>query len=40
MPRALEVARDGYDEMELDLAGRPADIGEHIRVFKVTEARV
>ena len=40
MPRALKAARDGWDELGLDLAGGLAKIGEHIRVFKVTKVRV
>ena len=40
MHRALGAARDGWDELGLDLAGRLAKIREHNRVFKVMEARV
>ena len=34
MPRALEVTKDGWDELRLDLAGAPTKIGEHIKVFQ------
>ena len=40
MPRALEVARDGWDKLGLDLAGAPTKIRERLRVFKVIEVRV
>ena len=35
MPRALEVSKDGWDELRRDLAGAPVKIGEQIRVFQV-----
>ena len=35
MLRALEVAKDGWDELGRDLAGALAKIGEHIMVFQV-----
>ena len=34
MPRALGVAKEGWDELGLDLARAPTKIGEHIRVFQ------
>ena len=33
MPRALEVSKDGLDELGMDLARALAKIEEHIRVF-------
>ena len=33
MLRALEVAKDCWDELGWDLAGAPAKIREHIRGF-------
>ena len=35
MLRALKVVKDGWDELERDLAGAPVKIGVHIRVFQV-----
>ena len=35
MLRALEVAKDVWDELGRDLAGAPAKIGEHVRVCQV-----
>ena len=44
MPRALEAARDDWDEhwesIGLDLAGIPEKNLEHIRFFKVMEVRL
>ena len=33
MLRALEVAKDGWDEFGGDLARAPAKLGEHIKVL-------
>ena len=35
MLKALEVAKDGWDELGRDLVGAPTKIGEHIRVCQV-----
>ena len=40
MLRDLEVAKDGWDELGRDLAGALAKIGEHIRVFELSDNRV
>ena len=37
MLRALEVAKDVWDELGQDLARAPAKIGEHVRVCQVIE---
>ena len=34
MPRALEVSKDGLDELGMDLARALGKIEEHIRVFQ------